>query len=44
MGLDLVEYVLAIEEAFEIRFPDAFADTLETVWDLCVWILKNRLT
>jgi hypothetical protein len=30
MGLDLVEYVLAVEEAFEIDIPDADAAHLET--------------
>lgn len=43
-SLDLVELAMEIEEEFDIRFPDNVPDTLETVWDLCVWILKNRLT
>jgi hypothetical protein len=30
MGLDLVEYVIAIEDAFEIEIPDANAARLET--------------
>jgi hypothetical protein len=30
MGLDLVEYVMAVEEAFEIDIPDADAARLET--------------
>src|ERR1043166_3354713 len=30
MGLDVVEYVMAIEEAFEIDIPDADAVHLET--------------
>jgi hypothetical protein len=30
MGLDLVEYVIAIEDAFEISIPDADAAELDT--------------
>lgn len=30
MGLDLVEYVMAVEEAFELDIPDADAERLDT--------------
>jgi acyl carrier protein len=41
-SLDLVEIVMRTEEEFGLSFTDADAEGIQTVWDLCVWILKHQ--
>lgn len=41
MGLDLVELVMAIEEAFEITISDAEAGKIQTMGDLCECVSRK---
>lgn len=41
MGLDSVEMVLELEEAFEIRVPDEEAEHVRTVNDLVEMVIRN---
>ncbi len=41
-SLDLVEIVMEFEEEFDLNLTDEDAGAIETVWDLCVWILKHQ--
>ena len=38
MGLDIVEMVFAVEEAFDVEISNADAAQIETVGDLYVWL------
>ena len=42
MGLDSVEFVLAIEEAFQIAIPDAAAEAMRTPADVVAY-LESRV-
>lgn len=41
MGLDSVEMVLELEEAFEIRVPDEEAEHVRTINDLVEMVIRN---
>lgn len=41
MGLDLVEFVMAVEEEFELRIPDEEAAKLLTLGDVHAWVLAH---
>jgi hypothetical protein len=41
VGLDLVEYAMAIEEAFQVRIPDREAARLRTLGDVHDWVCAN---
>lgn len=41
MGLDLVEFAMAIESDFDVRIPDEEAAKLLTLGDVHVWLLAH---
>src|SRR5262249_44798084 len=41
-SLDLVEVVMQLEEEFGVTIADEDAADIETVWDLCIALLKHR--
>jgi acyl carrier protein len=42
-SLDLIEVVMNVEDEFHVSLLDfEEADDIETVWDLCIWILEHR--
>jgi acyl carrier protein len=43
MGLDFVEVILAVEDAFGFAIPDEDASSFETVGRLYEWVLAHRL-
>jgi acyl carrier protein len=41
MGLDTVELVMAVEEAFELEIPDAAAEKMLTVGDMHAFLVSE---
>ena len=41
-SLDLVEFIMAMEEAFEIEIPDKDAESIKTVADAIAYIKQKK--
>ncbi len=41
-SLDLVEFIMAMEEAFEIEIPDKDAESIKTVADALAYIKQKK--
>ncbi len=41
-SLDVVELVMALEEAFDIEIPDEDAEKIRTVQDIFAYLQKNK--
>lgn len=41
MGLDLVEYAIAIEDEFQVRIPDEEAARIITLGDVHTWVCTH---
>lgn len=41
-SLDIVELIMAFEEAFEIEIPDSAAEKIKTVQDVVTFIDQNK--
>ncbi|MCK5603952.1 acyl carrier protein [Candidatus Pacearchaeota archaeon] len=40
-SLDVVELVMAMEEAFDVEIPDEVAEKLVTVQDVTIWLTEH---
>ena len=41
-SLDVVELVMALEEAFDVEIPDEDAESIRTVKDIFDYLAKNK--
>jgi hypothetical protein len=42
MGVDIVEFIMAVEEEFEVRIPDREAGRIRTAGQMCEYLRQKR--